>query len=180
MILKYVKTTFIKYKVCLNLLLIKSNSVKFSLILFLGLLLSSCRSQRIFQIECNSVSRDATYVVDITVESTKELTDLGPVKLNAIDGILFRGITGSNCVTQKPILSQSKTEVRNNALIKAIYGKKKGYNKYITNIAPFTTTKLTNGPKPRSQYKYRITINKDLLRKDLSNNGVIKELNSGF
>lgn len=154
--------------------------MKFSLILFLGLLLSSCRSQRFFQIECNSVSGDATYVVDVTVESANELNDLGPVKLNAIDGILFRGITGSNCVTQKPILLQSKTEVRNNLLIKAIYGKKKGYGKYITNIASVNTTKLNNGPKPRSQFTYRLTINKDLLLKDLTNNGLIKGLNSGF
>jgi len=119
-------------------------------------------------------------VVDVTVESANELNDLGPVKLNAIDGILFRGITGSNCVTQKPILLQSKTEVRNNLLIKAIYGKKKGYGKYITNIASVNTTKLNNGPKPRSQFTYRLTINKDLLLKDLTNNGLIKGLNSGF
>ncbi len=144
------------------------------------IIITSCHTPRYFQIECNSVSADATYVVDVTVETNKEFANLGPVKLDAIDGVLFRGITGGNCVTQKPILTQTKSEVNNNSLIKAIYGKKRGYDKYITNIAPVSTTRLTNASKPTTQFKYRITINKDLLRKDLSNAGLIKTLNSGF
>lgn len=154
--------------------------MKFVPILFLGLLFTSCQSQRFFQIECNSVSGDGTYVVDITVESKNELSDLGPVKLDAIDGILFRGINGGNCVTQKPLLSQSKTSVKNYELIKAIYGKKKGYDKYITSIENVSKNRLTNTSKPTSQFKYRLSINKDLLRKDLMNAEIIKPLISGF
>lgn len=152
------------------------NNIFFTLLI----IITGCHPIRLFQIECNSVSADATYVVDVTVETNKELANLGPVKLDAIDGVLFRGITGGNCVTQKPILTQAKSEVNNNPLMKAIYGKKRGYDKYITNIAPVSTPRLTNASKHTTQFKYRIIINKDLLRKDLSNAGLIKTLNSGF
>jgi len=143
-------------------------------------LVSSCRPTRTFQIECNSVSADATYVVDVTVESKKELSDLGPVKLDAIDGVLFRGITGSNCVTQKPIIGMSKVEVRKNRLIKNIYRNRKGYEKYVTNLSVISKSPITYTAKQTFQYKYRIAINKDLLRKDLVAAGLIKSLNDGF
>jgi hypothetical protein len=126
------------------------------------------------------VSTDAIYSVDLTVESKKELTDLGPVKLDALDGVLFRGITGNNCVAQKPMLSQAKTEISNNQLIKAIYGKRKEYDRYITNISRLGKSPLTNTTKPTSQFRYRINVNKDLLQQDLTKAGLLKSLNSGF
>ena len=149
-------------------------------ILSLTLLISSCQTPRHFQIECNSVSNDATYVVDVSVESNIELSNLGTTKLYAIDAVLFRGITGSNCVTQKSMLTQAKSEVNNNQLIKNIYGRKNGYDRYISNIAFVSSTRLTNTSKPITQFKYRVSINKELLRKDLTNSGLIKTLNSGF
>ena len=139
-----------------------------------------CHPARVFQVECNSVSTDAIYSVDLTVESKKELADLGPVKLDALDGVLFRGITGNNCVAQKPMLSQAKTEISNNQLIHAIYGKRKEYDRYITHISRIGKSPLTNKSKPTSQFKYRININKNLLRQDLTNAGLLKPLNSGF
>ena len=150
------------------------------LFFILIIIITGCHPIRLFQIECNSVSADATYVIDVTIEAKKEMTDLGAVKLDAIDGVLFRGITGNNCVTHKPILAQAKAEVNNNPLIKAIYGRKRGYDKYITNIAPVSTKRLTNTSKPTTQIKYRVAINKDLLQKDLAKAGLIKPLNSGF
>lgn len=149
-------------------------------ILSLTLLISSCQTPRYFQIECNSVSNDATYMVDVTVESYMELSDFGTAKLNAIDAVLFRGITGSNCVTQKPMLTQAKSEVNKNQLIKNIYGRKNGYDRYISNITFVSSTRLTNTSKSITQFKYRVSINKELLRKDLTNGGLIKTLNSGF
>jgi hypothetical protein len=143
-------------------------------------LISSCRMTRTFQIECNTVSADATYVVDVVVESKKELSDLGPVKLDAIDGVLFRGLTGSNCVTQQPMMVKSKSEFMKNSLIKNIYGKHKGYEKYVTNLSVISKAPITQTTQQIFQYKYRVAINKDLLRKDLVAAGLIKSLNNGF
>lgn len=148
---------------------------------FLLLILAqSCRSPRSFQIECNSVSADATYVVDVTLESKKELSDLGPVKLDAVDGVLFRGITGNSCVTQKPMIAKAKSDVRKNSLIKNIYGKHKGYEKYVTNLSVISKAPITQTTQQTFQYKYRVAINKDLLRKDLVAAGLTNSLNNGF
>ncbi len=154
--------------------------MKLSPLFLILIIVFGCHPARVFQVECNSVTTDAIYLVDLTVESKKELTDLGPVKLDAIDGVLFRGITGSNCVAQKPMLSQAKTEIFNNQLIHAIYGKRKEYDRYITNVSRLGKSLLTNTSKPTSQFKYRININRDLLRQDLTKAGLLKPLNSGF
>lgn len=141
--------------------------------LFLGLFLFAvfgCRSTRIIQVECYSVSNESTYLLDIHLAREKGVVKLSKIKLEAIDAILFKGITGTNCISQRPMLTQSMQEVKSNALIKAIYSQKKGYEKYITNIIPLDTISA----------KYRVTINKDLLRRDLTNTGLIKPLNTGF
>lgn len=134
------------------------------------LVVFGCRPTRIIQVECYSVSNESTYSLDIKLAREKGAVKLSEIKLEAIDAVLFRGITGTNCISQRPMLTQSKQEVKGNALIKAIYGQKNGYEKYITNITPLDTISA----------KYRVTINKDLLRRDLTNTGLIKPLNTGF
>jgi hypothetical protein len=129
-----------------------------------------CRPTRILQIECYSVSNESTYSLDIHLARGKSVVKLSEIKLEAIDAILFRGITGTQCISQRPMLTQSKQEVKSNLIVKAIYGPQNGYEKYITNITSLDTILA----------KYRVTINKDLLRRDLTNTGLIKPLNNPF
>jgi hypothetical protein len=142
--------------------------------------LFGCSTPKSFQIECQSVSVDAAYILDVTTESKKELKDLNTIKLEAIDGVLFRGISGPNCVTQKPILTQSKSELKSNKFINSILGKKKGYDKYVTSISKLNTSATVDFKKTTIIYKYRVSINKELLRKDLTEAGILKSLNTGF
>lgn len=166
------------------ILVLKSFKMKHSLhiiILFLAFfLIEGCRSSRNFQIQCFSVSEDAIYTVDVIVESKKVLKNLELVKLDAIDGILFRGISGSNCVSQKPMVSLTKAEVSSNGFIQSIYGSKKAYRNYITAINALSVNPVTNLSRPLMQITYRVSVNKDLLRRDLISAGVVKSLNSGF
>jgi len=140
----------------------------------------SCKVINNYQIECYSVSEDATYIIDVTLESKSILKDLSKIKINGIDGVLFRGVTGKNCVTQKPLIQQTKSEVINNKFINSIYKNRGGCDKYITKIEQLGINPILRVSKKTYQHKYRLTVNKDLLRKDLINAGLLKELNSIF
>lgn len=143
-------------------------------------LLISCKTPSMFQVACSSVSFDATYIVDVSTESKQGYADLNQIKLNAIEGILFRGLSGGGCVTQKPLLTISKSEALNNPAVKAIYDKSKGFNKYITGVENLGIKQEYAGKKPVSVSKYRVSVNKELLRADLTKSGAIKSLSNGF
>jgi len=135
-----------------------------------------------YQIQCEKTSNESTYTVSISYQSNNDYADIETVKQNAIDGILFRGITGKNdCVAQKPLLDKGKSEVSNTEFYKQLYGKNKNYNKYVTNISKLNDQTLeTIKNKKLYQNSYLVTINKDLLQKDLINAGLLKQLNTGF
>lgn len=135
-----------------------------------------------YQIQCYKTSNESTYTVSISYQSNNDYTDIEIVKQNAIDGILFRGITGKNdCVAQKPLIDKAKSEVFNTEFYKQLYGNNKHYNKYVTNISKLNIETLeTIKNKKLYQHSYLVTINKDLLKKDLINTGLLKQLNTGF
>lgn len=135
-----------------------------------------------YQVQCDKISNEATYSVAISYQSNNDFADIETIKQNAIDGILFRGITGNNeCVAQKPTLDKAKSEISNTSFYKQLYGDSKSYNKYITNISKVKDEVLeTIKNKKLYQHSYRVNVNKELLRKDLITAGLLKPLNSGF
>ena len=135
-----------------------------------------------YQIRCEKTSNEATYTVAVSYQSNSDYTDIETVKQNALDGILFRGITGTNeCVAQKPLLNRDKSEVSNTTFYKQLYGKKRYYNKYITNLSKLKDEPLES-IKMKTVYQHNrlVTINKELLRKDLVAAGLLKQINAGF
>jgi len=147
-------------------------------------LLLSCRATfpENYQVQCFNTSADATYTVDVYYQANKSYTDVDRIKLSAVDGVLFRGLTGGKgCTAQKPLLIQSKAAVSNTAFFKMLYGKKKSYDKYITLLQQGPQELIeTNGKKQLFTNHYQVTVNKELLRKDLIAEGLLKPLNSGF
>lgn len=133
-----------------------------------------------YQIQCDKTSNEATYTVLIAYQSNNSYADIETIKRSALDGVLFRGITGTNeCVAQKPMLDKVKTEVSSTDFYKQLY--KDGYNKYITNITKGSDNSLeTIKSKSLYQHTYKVSINKELLRKDLISAGLLKSLNAGF
>ena len=147
-------------------------------------LLISCRATfpENYQVQCFNTSADDTYTVDVYYQANKTYTDVERIKLSAVDGVLFRGLTGGKgCTAQKPLLIQSKADVNNTAFLKMLYGKNKGYDKYITLLqkGPQELTE-TYDKKQLFTNHYQVTVNKELLRKDLITAGLLKPLNAGF
>ena len=135
-----------------------------------------------YQVQCFNTSADAIYTVDVYYQVNNNSTDVDRIKLSAVDGVLFRGLTGGNgCTAQKPLLIQSKASVSNTAFFKMLYGKKKSYDKYITLLQQGPQEMIeTNGKKQLFTNHYQVTVNKELLLKDLIAEGLLKPLNSGF
>ena len=134
-----------------------------------------------YQAECYSTASDAIYTVDISYQDYNSI-DENRIKLSAVDAIIFRGLKGGkDCVAQKPMLNQSKSELKGSDFFKNLYGKNKNYEKYITHLKKENQEVIDNGKqKKRINIHYRVTINKELLRKDLITAGLLKSLNSGF
>ena len=157
--------------------------MKKNVLLIVILCLFSCKSTKPFsenyQVQCVSTSTDALYKVEISFQSNQNKTNLEMIKLNAIDAVLFRGLTGGkDCITQKPMLT-NKSEAKNNSFFKELYGNKSAYNKYISAIEK-PNDELLQEKDRLFNHVCIVSVNKDLLRKDLITANLLKPLNAGF
>jgi hypothetical protein len=146
--------------------------------------LVSCKTPKPFsenyQVQCVSTSTDALYKVEISFQSNQNKINLEMIKLNAIDAVLFRGLTGGkDCITQKPMLTINKSEAKTNSFFKELYGNKSAYNKYISAVEK-TNDQLLQEKNRLYNHVYIVSVNKDLLRKDLITANLLKPLNAGF
>lgn len=105
---------------------------------------------------------------------------------NAVHGILFKGYAASTGETripaQRPLVQDVSAETTHSEYFSRFFADGGPYMRYVTLV--------NNGtPRPndlikisRKQYKIGIvvTVQKDLLRKELENAGIIKSLSSGF
>ena len=134
-----------------------------------------------YQAECVDASIGSATKVKITNFDKKTITDIDREKKMALHAILVKGaIGGSNCISQPPLLQQSDID-ENKSYFKALLGKKAYYNKYIISVEEVQSNELDkNKIKQRDEHSAIITVNKDLLRKDLTNDKIIKSLNQGF
>lgn len=105
---------------------------------------------------------------------------------NAVHGIIFKGYAastnGSRIPAQRPLVPDAATEAANAEYFSQFFADGGVYMRYVT---------LVNNGTPRAgdlikvskkQYKVGIVVSvqKDLLRKELESQGIIKALNSGF
>ena len=104
------------------------------------------------------------------------------IKLNAVDGILFRGFAGDiSCVAQKPLLNNIDEDKTKNPFLEKVYGKQNGYNEYVISINKVEDILVQTNTKLKTySHSYSVAINKDLLINDLLNAGLIKPLTNGF
>lgn len=135
-----------------------------------------------YEVECVNTGVEGTYLLKVWSYSRNQKTALNEAKRNAVHGVIFRGFaSNANCYQQSSLATSPGVEEQNRDYFKAFFADGGKYLKYATNsndgsIAPEDRVKVGN------QYKLGVTISiqKDLLRQELEQAGVIRRLDSGF
>lgn len=101
-------------------------------------------------------------------------------KHDAVHGILFKGIVGSNGCANQPAMVKPQEQVANQAFFDEFF--KKGEYLRFVNISNDGSIGATDRLKVGSMYKIGVTVSvqKDALRKYLEQAGVIKPLGVGI
>ena len=145
-------------------------------LLFSFIFLSFENSNNGCQIECVSFGSDFTLKIwNPTKNSKYKFED---AQKDALDAILFSGISGANgCQPQPPILHNLEEIERFNKIKKSFFSKNGKWSLFIKNSTP----NINNIVVVKSQLKvYTLTISKDELRKYLIEEKILKPLNNGF
>jgi hypothetical protein len=141
--------------------------------------ISFTQNNRTYQTECLTTNIDGYVTIKIWDSSKGPKYNLEQARKDAVDAILFSGISGGNgCSTQPPFLVSVK-EVDNFKAIEKSFFSKKGIWATFTRSALLETTLVTN-LKVNSSKVYQVSISKNELRKYLEEQKIIKKLTNGF
>ena len=140
-----------------------------------------CHAQKQFayQVECVSVENDGSVTIKIWNTKLGEKYKQEQARKDAIDAILKSGVPGNNgCTAQKPILSTPESIENFEKIEKDFFSKKGLWSNYSREATTEKTIPETIGDK--NMKVYRVSVAKNLLRKYLEDNKIIKSLNTGF
>lgn len=125
-----------------------------------------------YEISCAGVGVQGTYLVEVTSYGKTVADALAQMKKDALHGVLFQGITGK-CY-QRPLAGKPEVEQESAAFFKNFFSENGTYKQYVVDDPSVTMTSVKMGKQ------YRVTkvlsVKKDLLRKYLEKEGVIKAL----
>ena len=143
------------------------------------LLAFASKNNRGYQTECVTIETDgyATFKIWDTNIGAKYSQE--EARKDAINAILFSGISGSNgCATQPPILNKTEEQENFKSIEKSFFSKKGKWIIFTRSAAPETTLPANLGVK--NWKVYQVSVSKNELRKYLEDQKIIKSLNNGF
>lgn len=149
----------------------------FSLILFLST--TDAQKQFAYQVECITVENNGSVSIKIwNPKKGKRYSQLQARK-DGVHAILFSGVPdGNRCLIQKPLLYTPKSIKAFKKIDNDFFSKNGEWSKYSRKASILNTLPQQIGNK---KWKvYQVSISKDLLRKYLEEQKIIKSLNSGF
>ena len=129
--------------------------------------------------ECISVENSGSVTAKIwNTKKGKRYRQLQARK-DALHAVLYSGVPSNNgCVSQKPILSTPESIAAFKKIENVFFSKNGEWSKYTREATVSTTLPQQLGNK---KWKiYQVSISKDLLRKYLEAQKIIKSLNTGF
>ncbi len=117
-----------------------------------------------------------SYMVKVTVTTkNKNLPDRDISKC-AVHGVLFQGFSGDNHHTEKPLARSASAEAEHKEFFDSFFSSSRA--------AQYANPVQSTRQVTKSGKEYVITeiveVQKDLLKKDLQDAGVLRSLNSGF
>jgi hypothetical protein len=147
------------------------------LMLSIILLTLSCYAQKVlYSIECISVENEGFVKLKLLnyVKPTK--FKIEDASKDAIKALLYSGYSSTNCPTQKPLLKET-TDIDNFKKIEKDFFSKNGkWKTFIRNSLDVDNIKT----EKTTIKEFEIIVNKELLRKYLEEQKIIKSLNTGF
>jgi hypothetical protein len=156
-------------------------SLNYFSIFILGVLihLSFAQDNGSYQTECVTTNIDGYVTINIWDKKEGPKYKFEQASKDAVEAILFSGISGSNdCQTQAPLLLTTKDKANFKTIEKSFFSKK-GPWKLFTRTATSSTT-LPANLRPNNSKVYQICISKTELRKYLEQQKIIQTLNNGF
>lgn len=128
-----------------------------------------------YEIEGAGTGNAGTYLIKVWSYSKKPTVAIEQAKKNAVHGVIFRGFEGAQ--SQKPLVRNPNAEQENAEFFKEFFAEGGKYLKFVSvinngAIAPEDRMKIGK------EYKIGVivSVNKDLLRKDLEAAGIVKGL----
>lgn len=159
------------------------------LALFALLLLASCTSTkktttvvRNYEVETMGVGKDGTYLIKVTdyFRTADEKVYIDGLKKDAIHCVIYNGIPAGNGSLKQPALLTQDTKLEGKEQAFNDFFEQKQYLQFVGAIV--NSSKSITRIKGSKDYKISLTIsvNKDDLRKYLSDNDMIKSLDYIF
>ena len=129
-----------------------------------------------YEISLLSESNETNYLIKVWTYSKKPVLDIEKAKMNAIHGVIFKGVVGHPALVTDPNIEEQKSD-----FFKLFFKENGGYSKYV-NVTGDGSISMGDRIKTEEGYKIAVIvqINHLQLRKDLEQQGIIKSLNHGF
>ena len=149
----------------------------------LALTTSSCASQQQvfgYEMTCLGVGSEGSNLLKVYSYGKTYDKSVEQAKHDAVHGILFKGIVGSNGCANQPAMVKPQEQVANQAFFDEFF--KKGEYLRFVNISNDGSVSGADRLKVGSMSKIGVTVSvqKDALRKYLEQAGVIKPLGVGI
>ncbi|MDR3268173.1 MAG: hypothetical protein LBT83_03805 [Tannerella sp.] len=136
-----------------------------------------------YEIEPVGVGTQGTYLIKVWSYYKKPNVAIEQAKKNAVHGVIFKGFAGMHGVSgQKPLAGNSPNlEEEKKDFFDPFFADGGKYMKFV-NISNDGTIAAKDRLKVGKEYKIGVivSVNVDLLRKDLEDAGIIKKLGAGF
>jgi hypothetical protein len=134
---------------------------------------------RNYQTECISIETDGYVIIKIWDTKKGMNYNVEQARKDAVDAVLFSGISGKNgCATQPPIINKTEEQENFKTIEKSFFSKKGKWIIYTRSAATETTLPDKLGVK--NWKVYQVSVSKNELRKYLEEQKIIKSLNNGF
>lgn len=146
--------------------------VLLTIMLTLGCIFANAQD---YSIQSEGVDNSGNYVVRIVVSTkskpSKAAEDL--VKRYAVHGVMFRGITAAKGYSaQPPLIKDPSIEQTKKEFFEAFW-RENGYSRYAS-IVPSSMTVMKNKQTKMTETSALVTVSKELLQKELEDNGIIQ------
>lgn len=135
-----------------------------------------------YEIECIGEGKQGTYAIKVFSYSKKPTVAIEAAKRNAVHGIIFKGISGGGCINKPALARDPNLEQEKEEFFKSFFADGGKYSKFVvaSTDGAIEAGDVTKISKKEFKVGVNVSVNVDLLRKDLEAAGIIKGLGSMF